>query len=177
MLLWVASHTAAEFFSRVLDRSAVEEETVVKLVRLLQKVGGMRMTVRGRSELAVFLRLVASEHKDVADAQELEIEQLIFDVFLRRTATDDVRDDRDIVFVLDGAGDGYCARAATHTLTSEETVFQFLIYILAVVCGYVDKPWVEFLEAVDGAEQRCCAITLEWWQNLEREASFIALLM
>ena len=66
---------------------------------------------------------------------------------------------------------------ATHTLTSEETVFQFLIYILAVVCGYVDKPWVEFLEAVDGAEQRCCAITLEWWQNLEREASFIALLM
>ena len=123
MLLRIASHTAAEFFSWVLDRSAVEEETVVKLVHLLQKVGGMRMTVRGRSELAVFLRFVASKHEDVADAQELEIEQLIFDVFLRRTATDDVRDDRNIVFVLDGTGDGYCARAAAHTLTSEETVF------------------------------------------------------
>ena len=128
MLLWVASHTAAESFSRVLDRRSVEEETVVKLVHLFQKVGGMRMPVRSRGELAVFLRLVATEHKDVADAQELEIEQLIFDVFLRRTATDDVRDDWYVVFVLDGAGDGNSARAATHTLTSEETVFQFLIY-------------------------------------------------
>ena len=177
MLLWVATHTEAQFFSRVLDRRSVEEETVVKLVHLFQKVGGMRMPVRSRGELAVFLRLVATEHKDVADAQELEIEQLIFDVFLRRTATDDVRDDWYVVFVLDGTGDGNSARAATHTLTSEETVFQFLIYILAVVCGYVDKPWGEFLEAVDGAEQCRRAITLEWWQNLEREASLVALLM
>ena len=177
VLLRIAGYATAEFITRMLDRGAVEEETVVKLVYLLQQVGGIGMTVFCWSKLSVFLRLVASQHKDIADAQKLEIEQFVFDVFLRGTATDDVRDDRDIVLVLDCACDGNGARAATHTLTSEETIFQFLVNILAVVCGNVDKPWVEVLEAVDGAEESRSAITLERWQNLEREASFVALLM
>ena len=177
VLLWIAGYATAEFITRMLDRGAVEEETVVKLVYLLQQVGGVGMAVFCWSKLSVFLRLVASQHKDIADAQKLEIEQFVFDVFLRGTATDDVRDDRDVVLVLDCACDGNGARAATHTLTSEETVFQFLVNILAVVCGNVDKPWVEVLEAVDGAEESRSAITLERWQNLEREASFVALLM
>ncbi len=125
----------------MLDRSAIEEETVIKLVHLLQEVGGIGMTVFGWSKLSVFLRLVASQHKDIADAQKLEVEQFVLDVFLRGTAADDVRDDRDVVLVLDSACDGNGARAAAHTLASEETVFQFLVNILAVVCGNVDKPW------------------------------------
>ena len=177
VLLRIAGYATAEFITRMLDRGAVKEETVVKLVYLLQQVGGVGMTVFCWCKLSVFLRLVASQHKDIADAQKLEIEQFVFDVFLRGTATDDVRDDRDVVLVLDGACDGNGARAATHTLTSEETVFQFLVNILAMVCGNVDKPWVEVLEAVDGAEESRSAITLERWQNLEREASFVALLM
>ena len=177
VLLRIAGYATAEFLTRMLDRGAVEEETVIKLVYLLQQVGGVGMTVFCWSKLSVFLRLVASQHKDIADAQKLEIEQFVFDVFLRGTATDDVRDDRDVVLVLDCACDGNGTRAATHTLTSEETIFQFLVNILAVVCGNVDKPWVEVLEAVDGAEESRSAITLERWQNLEREASFVALLM
>ena len=153
VLLRIAGYATAEFITRMLDRGAVEEETVVKLVYLFQQVGGIGMTVFCWSKLSVFLRLVASQHKDIADAQKLEIEQFVFDVFLRGTATDDVRDDRDVVLVLDCACDGNGTRAATHTLTSEETIFQFLVNILAVVCGNVDKPWVEVLEAVDCAEE------------------------
>ena len=123
VLLRIAGYATAEFITRMLDRGAVKEETVVKLVYLLQQVGGVGMTVFCWCKLSVFLRLVASQHKDIADAQKLEIEQFVFDVFLRGTATDDVRDDRDVVLVLDGACDGNGARAATHTLTSEETIF------------------------------------------------------
>ncbi len=141
MLLWIASYAAAEFLARMLDGSSIQEETVIELVHLLQKVGGMGMTILGRCELPVFLRLVATQYEDVADAQKLEVEQFVLNVFLGSTAADDVRDDRNVVLVLDGTCNGDGARAATHTLASQETVFQFLVYILAVVCGNVDKPW------------------------------------
>ena len=80
MFLRIAGYAAAEFVARVLDRCAVEEETVIKLVYLLQEVGGVGMTVFCWSKLSVFLRLVASQHENIADAQKLEIEQFVFDV-------------------------------------------------------------------------------------------------
>ena len=61
----------------------------------------MGMTIRGWGKLSVFLRLVTTEQEHIADAEELEVEQLILDVFLAGTTTDDVRDDRDVVLVLD----------------------------------------------------------------------------
>ncbi len=178
VLLRIAGYTAAELVARVLDRSAVEEETVVKLVHLLQEVGGMGMTVLGWCKLPVFLRLVASQHEDVADAQKLEVEQFVLDVFLRGTAADDVRDDRYVVLILYSACDGNGARSAAHTLAGEETVFQFLVYILAMVRSDVDKAWVKLASALSMVRKRAAVpLPLSGGKTSNEKPRFVALLM
>ena len=47
------------------------------------------------------------------------------------------------LFCIAPTTDGNGTRAATHTLTSEETVFQFLVYILAMVRSNVDKARIK----------------------------------
>ena len=119
MLLRIAGYTAAELVARVLDGSAIKEETVIKLIHLLQQVGGMGMTILGWCKLPVFFRLVSSQNENVADAQKLEVEQFVLDVFLRSTAADNMRDDRYVVLILYSACDGHGARSAAYTLASE----------------------------------------------------------
>ena len=161
MLLRIAGYTAAELVARVLDGSAIKEETVIKLIHLLQQVSGMGMTILGWCKLPVFFRLVSSQNEDVADAQKLEVEQFVLDVFLRSTAADNMRDDRYVVLILYSACDGHGARAAAHTLAGEETVFQFLVYILAMVRSDVDKARTKLAQRIDGTEECCCSVTFQ----------------
>ena len=57
---------------------------------------------------------------------------------------------------------GSCrARAAAHTLASEETVFQFLVYILAMVRSDVDKARTKLAQRIDGTEECCCSVTFQ----------------
>ena len=161
MLLRIAGYTAAELVARVLDGSAIKEETVIKLIHLLQEVSGMGMTVLGWCKLPVFFRLVSSQNENVADAQKLEVEQFVLDVFLRSTAADNMRDDRYVVLILYSACDGHGARSAAHTLAGEETVFQFLVYILAMVRSDVDKARTKLAQRIDGTEERCCSVTFQ----------------
>ena len=41
----------------------------------------MGMTILGWCKLPVFFRLVSSQNENVADAQKLEVEQFVLDVF------------------------------------------------------------------------------------------------
>ena len=161
MFLRIAGYTAAELVARVLDGSAIKEETVIKLIHLLQEVGGMGMTVLGWCKLPVFFRLVSSQNENVADAQKLEVEQFVLDVFLRSTAADNMRDDRYVVLILYSACDGNGARAATYTLAGEETVFQFRVYILAMVRSDVDKARTKLAQRIDGTEECGCSVTFQ----------------
>ena len=101
VLLRIASHAAAEFLARMLDRSSIAEETFIELVHLLQKVGCIRMTILGRSEHSIILSLITAKYQDIADAQKLEVEQFVLNVFLGDATANDVRNDRNIVLVLD----------------------------------------------------------------------------
>ena len=134
----------------------------------------MGMTIRGWGKLAVFLRLVTTEQEHIADAEELEVEQLILDVFLAGTTTDDVRDDRDVVLVLDSTSDGNRTRTTAHTLASEQAVLQLLIHILAMMSGDVDEARTKLFQGVDGAEESRRAIALQWRKNLERESLLVS---
>ncbi|CUP97056.1 Uncharacterised protein [Segatella copri] len=72
-----------------------------------------------------------------------------------------MRDDRYVVLILYSACDGHGARAAAHTLASEETVFQFLVYILAMVRSDVDKARTKLAQRIDGTEECCCSVTFQ----------------
>ena len=63
-----------------------------------------------------------------------------------------MRDDRYVVLILYSACDGYGARSAAHTLAGEETVFQFLVYILART---------KLAQRIDGTEECCCSVTFQ----------------
>ena len=177
VLLRIASHATAEFLARMLDRSPVAEETFVELVHLLQEVGCISMTILGRGEYSIILSLITAKYQDIADAQKLEIEQFVLNVFLADATADDVRNDRNIVLVLDGSCNGNGTRTSAYALARQQTVFQFLVNVFAVMCRNVDKPRGIILQAVDGAEQGCCSVTLEWRQNFERKASLITLIL
>lgn len=88
-----------------------------------------------------------------------------------------MRDHRNIVFVLYGSCNGNGTWTSTHTLTGQQTVLEFLVYVLAVVRRDVDEAWVKLLQTVDGAEQSCCSIALEWGQYLEGESSLLSFLI
>ena len=78
-----------------------------------------------------------------------------------------MRNNRNVVFVLDGTCNRNCTWAATHTLAGKQAVVQLLIDKLAVVRGDIYKSRVKFLQGIDGAEECCSTISLQWRKNLK----------
>ena len=137
-----------ERLAGVLDGRAVHEQTVVKLVDLLYELCGVLIAVGRCLEHAVFFGLVATEQQQVLYAEKLQIEQLILDIFFCRTATDDVWNDRNVIFVLYGSGYGYRSRAAANVQALKLSVLKLAVHILAVVSRYVDIQRVKVLKLV-----------------------------
>ena len=71
------------------------------------------MPARCRHEPAILLRLVATQQQQVADTQELQVEQLIFYILDGGTATDHMGLNGDIVSLPQYQDDDECAGAQT----------------------------------------------------------------
>ena len=177
VLLGITRHTIVERLARPLDGRAVGKETLVEALHLPDQVGGMRMSARCGHETAVLLRLVATQQQQVADAQELQVEQFILDVLDGTAATDHVGLHRDVVPLLDGGCNGHRTRATADALPLKLPVLQFLIHKLRMVGRDIDVGWVEFAQFVDVGKQLVGACTLQWGKHLEREPSFVLILM
>ena len=76
------------------------------------KFRGMRITVARGTEGRVFLGLVAAQHQQVADAQELQVEQHVLCILTGISAAQDVRHDVYVIMPLDGSSHGYGAGTA-----------------------------------------------------------------
>ena len=138
VLLGIAGHTVVELPARTLDRRAVGKEALIELLHLSDQVSRVGMSAWGGYETAVLLGLVATQQQQVADAEELQVEQFILDVLDGRTATDHVRLHRDVITLLDGCGNRHRTRTTTDALTLKLPICQLLVHELRVVGGDVD---------------------------------------
>ena len=79
---------------------SVGKKAFVEAVDLLYKLCGMHRSIVGGLEGSVLARLVSPEHQQVAYAQELEVEQHVFQVLTVVAAAHDMGHHRDVVLVL-----------------------------------------------------------------------------
>ena len=167
MFLRIAGHAEVELRSRMLDGRAIGKETFVESYYLLDQICGMCMSSRGGGEPAVFLGLVATQQHQVADAQELQVQQFIFYLLNGGTTADDVRLHGNVVSLLDSRSNGDGSWTTTDALSLKLPIVQLLIYIFRVVSGYIDEGGIEFRQLVNGAKQGIGAVTLQWWKHLK----------
>ena len=130
MLLRIAGHTVVEGLARVLDGCAVGKEALVETLHLLNQFRGMGMASGGGYKTTVLLGLVTTEQEQVADAQELQIQQLVFDILNCGTTADHMWLHGDMVSLLDGSSNGDGSRTATDALPFKLPVLQFAIHEL-----------------------------------------------
>ena len=127
MLLRIAGHTIVEGFSWVLDGRTVGEETLVETCHLTDQVRRMGMSTWRRHETTVLLGLVPTQQQEIADAQELQIQQFVFDVIHRCSTANNMGLHRDMVFLLYGRSHSHRTWTSTDTLTFKLSVLEFLI--------------------------------------------------
>ena len=111
------------------------------------------MSASRRREHTVVLCLVAAQQQDIFDAQELQVDEFIFNVLRRGAAADDMWDDRYLEPLLDGCRDGNGAWSATNALPLELSVWQLIVDELAVMRRNVDAARVEGTQFVDRGKQ------------------------
>src|SRR5574344_552968 len=159
MLFRVTCYTEIELFTRTLYLRTVNKHTVIEIAHLFYKFCSMCMSALCRSENFVLSSLVSTKQKNIAYSKELQVQQLIFDIFFRDSATYNVRYDRNVVFLLNSGSNGYCAGASAYLHPLQETIVQFFIYIFAMVCSYIDKQRVVIPQFINSLEQlfRACA--------------------
>ena len=183
MLLGVAGHTVVERPAGVFDGGAVGEESLIEALHLTDQVCRVGMTAWRGHEPAVLLGLVATQQQQVVDAEKLQVEQFVLDVLHRRSATDHVGLNGDVIPLLDGGCDGDGARAPAHpdplksrlaqTSSSRALVpplfLNLAIHILRVVGGDIDIGGVEHAQFVDVGKQFVRTCPFQRRQHLERE--------
>ena len=191
VLLGIAGHAVVEFPARPLDGCAVGEEPLVEALYLPDQVRRMRVTAGRRHKPAVLLRLVATQQQDVADAEELQVEQLILDVLDRRAAADHVGLYGDIIPLLDGSCYRHRSRAPAHPNPFKPRLVHIscprafvpplprylAVHELRVVGGDVDVGGVELAQFVDVCKQAFRARPLQRGQHLKREPPALFILM
>ena len=175
VLLGIAGHTEVELRTGMLDRCAVGKEALVEPDHLTDEVGGMGMTALGGCEACVLLSLVATQQHEVADAQKLQVQQLVLRLFNGGATADDVWLDGYVIAVLDGCGNSYGSWPAADALTLELAIVQLAIDVLGVVGSDIDEGRVQFGQFVNSGKQRLSAVALQRWQYLEREATLVRL--
>ena len=157
----------------MLDGGSIAEIAFVELHHLFDELCRMAITSTNRRECLLVLCLIASEQQHVVDAQELEVNEFILNVFCRGTTTDDVWNHRQLITLLNGSGNGYRSGAPSYALALKVAVLQLPIDIFRVMGGNVDIFRIEFLQNVDGTEQRFRAVTLQGRQYFKRESFFL----
>ena len=86
-----------------------------------------------------------------------------------------MRNDRKMIFLLNGSCNSDGAWAAAHTLTLQQTVLQFLIHIFRMVGRDIDVFRTELLQLVYRVEEFLCAHALQRGQHFERETLLVVI--
>ena len=154
----------------MLDRRAVNEESLIEAVDLLYKLCRVGIAAGHRFEGLVVLGLVAAQQQHVVDVQELQVDELVFDVFCRGSTADDMRDDHHAVAFLYSGRDGDGTRAAADALPLIVSAFEFTIDIFAVVGSDIDIQRLHLAHLVEIAEQCSRTVSLQRRQHLYGEA-------
>ena len=139
MLLGVAGNAVGKWFvGDDVHACAVDEEAAVEVVHLASKLNGVAVAVFVRHKSAVVLGFVASQHKQVVDAQEVEVDKRIFGFNLRESAANEVRHGSDVVALLNGCSHSHGARAIALRHAFVQPVGSAAVYHFAAVSGDVD---------------------------------------
>lgn len=165
----IAGHTERKRFARLGNRSAVVEKTRVEAVDLTDQVERVGMTSRSGAEGMVLAGLVAPEHKQVGNAEELQVEQHILDVLAGESAAECVGHHVEPEFLPDGGRHGDRPRAAAQAFAAGCAVAQIFVDIFAAVGGDVDIKGVELAQGRDGGKELPRARTLQGGQHFERK--------
>ena len=176
MFLRIASHAIREGRFGDGHLRAVDKDAFVEVVDLFLQFDGMAVAPLFGHEHRLVLGLVAAQHQQVGDAQELQVEQHVFDVFGRESAAQHVGHHGDVVFVLDGGSDGYRTGTLADVDFLVATVGHRLVNIFAVMRRDVDVFRVELAQLVDDVIHFLDAVPFQRWENFKRKRGAFAIL-
>ena len=173
MFFRIARHAVAERRLGDSHFRAIHEDALIEIIDLFFQLYGMGVPAFFRDKYRFVLGFVSTEHQEVGDAEELEVEQGIFRIFTRVSAAQDVGHDGDAIFVLDGGCYGYRSRATAQADALKQPVAQFLVDIFAAVGRDVDVFRVELPQQVDGLIQAFDARPFQGREYFEGESRFL----
>ena len=154
----------------MLDRGAISKKAVIETIHLADELRGMRPASFDRLEHAVVFGLVAPEQQHIINIEKLHVDELILYILYRRPGTDDMRNDRRTISLLDGGSDGYRARTAPDAQLLILPVRRLAIDILRVMRRDVNIVRSEIPHLVDIVEEGCRSVTLERRKHLNGKA-------
>ena len=176
MLLRIAGYADVELRPRILDGRAVGKETLVETLHLTNQVRRVTVSAWRRRKHAILLSLVAAKQQQVGDTQELQVQQLVFDILYRSAATYHVWLHGYPEALLDGSCHSNSARAQAHSLTLKASVAQLFVNKLAMMRGDIDESGIQFAQLFNVGKQPLCARPLQRGQHLKRELVLVVVL-
>ena len=108
------------------------------------------MSIRLGLEPAFTADGVTAEGEDVADADEVEVDQGIFGFFHGKSAADDVGHGLDVVSVHQGSADAHGARSLAHRPLAQQARTDFPVDVFLPVVGDIHKRRIVRHEGVHG---------------------------
>ena len=174
MLLRVAGHAIGEGTHGALNGRSVVEVACVEAVYLLLQLRSVAITARRGGKVRVVLRLVASQHQQVGNAKELQVNEDIFRLLARKTAAKDMGHDGNAVARLDGSSHSHRARTFAYRHTLEEPRSRFAVDALASVGGDIDILRIKLAQHINVGKQPLDAHPLQRRQHLERETRLLS---
>ena len=136
---------------------------------LFLQLCGMTVAVRHRGEVRILLGLVASQHQQVGDAEELQVDEDVLRLLPCEPAAEDVWHDGDAEVLLDGCRHSDRAGSLPYGYALEESLACLPVDALAAVCGDIDVLWIELAQHFDVRKKFVNPHSLQRGQDLERE--------
>ncbi len=152
MLLGVGGN--AELKGGALDfhRGAVGKESIVEAVYLVYQFYGVGVAAWCGLIHRLLFRFVASQDEDVADAEELQVKERIFDILFCGARANDMWNHGNAPSLLNGGSDSDSSRSAANAAALYESSLQFPIDIFCPVGGDVDVARTELRQHLNGLE-------------------------
>ena len=174
VLFGIARHTVGERLSRLSDGRAVDKSPGVELVHLHLQVGGVGVSAFGGVEHSVFPRLVATEQEEVFDAEDLHVEQSVFDVLAGVARAEHVGHEGNAAFALQHSRHGHGAGTSADVEAFHQAALHLAVDVFCAVVGDVDVFRLKFAQAVDGLAQAVDAVAFERREHFVGESGTVA---
>lgn len=172
MFLGITGHAIREWsLASGVHRSAVDEVATVEVVDLLLQLRRMHVAVFIGGVFAVVLGFVTTEHKDICNTQERQVDKRVFGFYLGETAAYHVWHHGYLVSVLYGGRHGNCAGTGTLGDTLIQSAVNRFEHQFAAVGSDIDISRIEFYKFVNATEQSLDTLTLKRGEYLERKSA------